>query len=216
MSKKQVIRINESILKQIVTESVKRVLKESWCDKDKTKAEKKKDRDERNGTLRHFNHSTDRGVKSREHVENQRNFLKKQTDIGNHFSKRLKDPDKWTDNMLKSLDEQEEIDNDFTLGPSHMTDRSTHRQVISYKGKEIGYLLYQEHGGQMSWLCPVDEIWVLPDVDYGMEPGGEGLLDGKKGWIDFKVFKNDSEGAMNYAKQNFEQLAYLFEYGDYD
>lgn len=85
MSKKQVIRINESQLKQIVTESVKRVLKESWCDKDKTKAEKKKDRDERNGTLRHFNHSTDRGVKSREHVENQRNFLKKQTDIGNHF-----------------------------------------------------------------------------------------------------------------------------------
>jgi hypothetical protein len=58
---------------------------------------------------------------------------------------------------------------DFTFGDSHMTNPSTHRQVIKYKGKEIGYLLYKEHGGRMSWLSPVDEIWVLPDVDYGMD-----------------------------------------------
>lgn len=218
MNNRQVIRINERQLKQIVTESVKRVLKESWYDKYKTTAEKKKDRNERNGTLRHFNHSTNRGVKNRERIENQRNFLKKQTDIGNHFSKRLKEPDKWTEKFLKSLNEQEEIDDDFTLGPSHMTDKSTHRQVISYKGKEIGYLLYTEHGGPMSWLCPVDEAWVLPDVEYGLEipQDKSGLLDGKKGWIDFKVFKNDSDSAIAYAKANFDKIAYLFEYGDYD
>lgn len=44
---------------------------------------------------------------------------------------------------------------------------------------------------------------------------GGGLLDGKKGWIDFKVFTNYDE-AFRYASQNFEELAYLFEYGDYD
>ncbi len=113
---------------------------------------------------------------------------------------------------------KDNVDDDFTFGPSHMTNRNTHRQVISYKGREIGYLLYIEHGGKMSWLLPVDEIWVLPDVDYGMDTPEDrsGLLDGKQGWIDFKRFKNDSDAAIAYVKQNFEKIAYLFEYGDYD
>ena len=98
--------INESSLNRIIIESVKKVLKESWRDKDKTNSEKKKYRDERNGTLRHFKHKTDRGVKNGEKIENQRKFLKSQTDINKPVSKRLKEPDKWTEKFLKNLDEQ--------------------------------------------------------------------------------------------------------------
>jgi hypothetical protein len=42
------------------------------------------------------------------------------------------------------------------------------------------------------------------------------LLEGKKGWIDFKVFENDYDAAFKYVESNFEQVSYLFEVGDYD
>lgn len=65
-------------------------------------------------------------------------------------------------------------------------------------------------------LAPIEEKYILPDIEYGMQPSeGGGLLDGKKGWIDFKVFSNYDE-ALRYVSQNFKELAYLFEYGDYD
>ena len=105
-----------------------------------------------------------------------------------------------------------ESEDEFSYGDSQDLGKGRHRQTIIYRGKEIGYLLYVEK----NWLAPVEENYILPDVEYGMQPSeGGGLLDGKKGWIDFKVFKNYDE-AFRYASQNFEELAYLFEYGDYD
>jgi hypothetical protein len=105
-----------------------------------------------------------------------------------------------------------ESENEFSYSDSEDLGKGRHRQTIIYNGKEIGYLLYVEK----NWLAPVEENYILPDIEYGMQPGnGGGLLDGKKGWIDFKVFKNYDE-AFRYASQNFEELAYLFEYGDYD
>ena len=105
-----------------------------------------------------------------------------------------------------------EPEDEFSFDDSQDLGKGRHRQTIIYRGKEIGYLLYIDK----NWLAPVEEIYLLPDVEYGMEPSeGGGLLDGKKGWIDFKRFKNYDE-AFRYASQNFEELAYLFEYGDYD
>ena len=105
-----------------------------------------------------------------------------------------------------------EPEDEFSFDDSQDLGKGRHRQTIIYRGKEIGYLLYIDK----NWLAPVEEIYLLPDVEYGMEPSeGGGLLDGKKGWIDFKRFKNYDE-AFRYASQNFEELVYLFEYGDYD
>ena len=105
---------------------------------------------------------------------------------------------------------KESVD-EFSYGDSEDLGKGKHRQTIIYNGKEIGYLLSIDK----NWLAPIEEKYILPDVDYGMDEPTEGMLDGKKGWIDFKVFDNYDE-AFNYASQNFEQLAYLFEYGDYD
>lgn len=105
-----------------------------------------------------------------------------------------------------------ESEDEFSFDDSQDLGKGRHRQTIIYRGKEIGYLLYIDK----NWLAPVEEIYLLPDVEYGMQPSeGGGLLDGKKGWIDFKRFKNYDE-AFRYASQNFEELVYLFEYGDYD
>ena len=101
---------------------------------------------------------------------------------------------------------------EFEYSDSEDLGRGRHRQVIIYNGKEIGFLLEIEK----NWLAPIEERYVLPDIEYGMQPDdGGALLDGKKGWIDFKVFDNYEE-AFAYAKQNFQEIAYLFEYGDYD
>lgn len=131
-----------------------------------------------------------------------------------------------------------EYDNDeFTFGDSKDLGRGRHRQDIIYRGKPIGYLLNIEK----NWLSPIEEKYILPDVDYGMDipqdeiidgqnyvniknpmkdtttmPGKNSTtLEGKRGWIDFKVFDNYDE-AFRYASQNFDELVYLFEYGDYD
>lgn len=103
-----------------------------------------------------------------------------------------------------------ESNDEFTYSESDDLGKGRHRQTIIYNGKEIGYLLTIEK----NWLAPLEERYVLPDVEYGLQ-AGEHMLDGKKGWIEFKVFK-DYDEAFAYASQNFEELAYLFENGDYD
>ena len=104
-----------------------------------------------------------------------------------------------------------ESEDEFEYGDSVETKPNTYRQVIIYKGKEIGFLFYKEK----NWLAPIEETYLLPDIEYGMSEPTLHLSKGKKGWIDFKRF-NEYESAFAYAKQNFEELAYLFEYGDYD
>ena len=107
---------------------------------------------------------------------------------------------------------KETTENEFSYGDSQDLGKGKHRQPIIYRGKEIGYLVSVDK----NWLAPVEETYILPDVEYGMKPSdGDGLLDGKKGWIDFKLFKTYDE-AFRYASKNFDELAYLFEYGDYD
>lgn len=101
---------------------------------------------------------------------------------------------------------------EFSYGDSQDLGKGKHRQPIIYRGKEIGYLVSVDK----NWLAPIEENYLLPDVEYGMQPSeGGGLLDGKKGWIAFKGFTTYDE-AFRYASQNFDELVYLFEYGDYD
>lgn len=105
-----------------------------------------------------------------------------------------------------------DTETEFSYGDSQDLGKGKHRQPIIYRGKEIGYLV----SADKNWLAPVEETYILPDVEYGLKPSeGGGLLDGKKGWIEFKRFKTYDE-AFRYASQNFDELAYLFEYGDYD
>jgi hypothetical protein len=87
-----------------------------------------------------------------------------------------------------------------------------HRQEIIYNGKEVGYLVSREK----NWLAPITESYVIPDVEEGLSEPTSGLLEGKKGWIEFKVFVDDYDAALKYVEENFEQIVYLLEVGDYD
>ena len=91
---------------------------------------------------------------------------------------------------------------EFEYSDSIHTGCGRHRQVIIYRGKEIGYLITKEKNP----FVPLEEHYMLPDVDYGLQDG----------WIDFKGWLDDYDGAFAYAVENFERLVYLFENGDYD
>lgn len=137
---------------------------------------------------------------------------------GMHESRNMKRSIKLTESDFRRIVKEsvrrilKESADEFEYSDSKDLGRGRHRQVIIYNGKEIGYLFEIEK----NWLAPIEERYVLPDIEYGMQPDdGGALLDGKKGWIDFKVFDNYEE-AFAYAKQNFQEIAYLFEYGDYD
>lgn len=105
-----------------------------------------------------------------------------------------------------------ESNDEFTYSDSYDSGKGRHRQIIIYRGKEIGYLVTIDK----NWFAPVQELYLLPDVEYGLQADeGGNMLDGKKGWIDFKRFK-DYDEAFAYASQNFEEIAYLFENGDSD
>jgi len=101
---------------------------------------------------------------------------------------------------------------EFEYSESVDLGRGRHQQIIILGGKEIGFLVSKEK----NWLAPITESYVIPDVEVGLSEPTSGMLDGKKGWIEFKVFVDNYESAFKYAKDNFEQVAYLFEVGDWD
>lgn len=103
------------------------------------------------------------------------------------------------------------MDKEFSYSESYDLGKGRHRQEIIFNGKEVGYLLSIEK----NWLAPIEEKYIIPDVEVGMSEPTSGLLDGKLGWIDFKVF-TDYDKAFEYVSQNFEQVCYLWEFGDWD
>ena len=127
---------------------------------------------------------------------------------------------------------RENESDEFEYGDSKDLGRGRHRQTIIYNGKEVGFLLTIEK----NWLAPLEEKYLIPDIEYGMDipqdnpennymnvknpfesdlqpVGRSGLIGGKRGWIDYKVF-TDYDEAFQYVKANFDLVAYLFEYGD--
>lgn len=114
-------------------------------------------------------------------------------------------------NRISNMKEKEFTD-EFEYSESVDLGKGKHRQVIIYQDKEVGYLISKEK----NWLAPIEESYVIPDVEVGLSEPTESMLEGKKGWINFKVFVDDYDAAFVYVKQNFEQVAYLFEVGDYD
>ena len=107
---------------------------------------------------------------------------------------------------------EKEFTDEFEYSESVDLGKGKHRQVIIYKGKEVGYLVSNEK----NWLAPIEESYVIPDVEVGLSEPTDSMLEGKKGWIDFKVFVDDYDAAFDDVKKNFEQVTYLFEVGDYD
>lgn len=101
--------------------------------------------------------------------------------------------------------------NEFVYSESVDLGKGRHRQIITFNGKEVGFLITKE----INFLSPLQESYIIPDVEYGLVEGGGGLAKGKKGWIDFRTFE-DYDPALNYVRENFERIAYLFEYGDFD
>lgn len=121
MSKKQVIRINESQLRQIVTESVKRVLNEGIGDEYLDNFGKSVSRSKRFGNVKDLSswseeqfdslnstrkdmHKKERGVKTKGSTET-RDWLRRQTEKGNPIIKYKKNPDEWMKKHLDSVDE---------------------------------------------------------------------------------------------------------------
>lgn len=101
-----------------------------------------------------------------------------------------------------------EIDNtesgdDFTYGDSIETKPGRHRQTIFYNGEQVGYLVTRERNP----LAGLEEYYHIPDVEKGLS---------QEGWFDFKTFKDDYEGALDYVKANFDEIVYLIQNGDTD
>jgi len=102
---------------------------------------------------------------------------------------------------VKRLLGESDCSDEFCYSDSYDLGRGRCRQSIIYRGKEIGYLLSIER----NWLSPIEEIYLVPDVEYGLQDG----------WIEFKRF-TDYDDAFAYVSQNFDEIVYLFENGDYD
>lgn len=100
---------------------------------------------------------------------------------------------------------------DFTYGESYIVKPGLHSQVISLRGREIGFLRTQE----LNWFAPLIERYLLPDAEKGFQKPTPWMLKGMKGWIDFKVFDNYDD-ALNYAKKHLNKLIIMFKFGDWD
>lgn len=100
---------------------------------------------------------------------------------------------------------------EFEYGETEDLGQGRHRQIIYLNGKEIGFLITREK----NFMVPLEEVYVLPDVEEGMSEPTEGLRDGAEGWIEFKTFE-DYDEAFRYATENFGEIAHLFEFGDWD
>lgn len=90
---------------------------------------------------------------------------------------------------------------EFTYSGTTELRKGKHRQTIICDGKEIGYLFTREK----NILSPLEETYLIPDVTYGL----------RDGWISFKRFSEYDE-ALEYARQNFDEVVRLFEIGDCD
>lgn len=118
---KQRIRINENQLRQIVMESVKRVLNEGIGDEYLDNFGKSVSRSKRFGNVKDLSswsdeqfdslnstrkdmHNKGRGVKTKGSTET-RDWLRKQTEKGNPIIKYKKNPDEWMKKHLDSVDE---------------------------------------------------------------------------------------------------------------
>ena len=94
-----------------------------------------------------------------------------------------------------------ESNNEFSYSNYIDLGRGKYRETIIYNGKEIGFLFSKEK----NTFAPIEELYLLPDIEYGLQDG----------WMDFKRF-TDYDEAFEYASQNFEEIAYIFENGDAD
>lgn len=101
--------------------------------------------------------------------------------------------------------------NEFTFESPIDLGCGLHRQTIVLDGKEVGFTIMREK----NFLSPIEEAYLLPDVDAGISEPTPGLLPEKKGWIEFKRF-SDCDAAYDYAVSNFVKIRYLFENGDWD
>ena len=100
---------------------------------------------------------------------------------------------------------------DFTFGEPVFVSPGKSQQEIVFRGKPVGFLRTKDKNP----FSPLEETYLLPDVDKGIEPPTSGTLPGKEGWIDFKYFQSYEE-ALKYACDNFDEIAHLFEVGDFD
>jgi len=150
----------------------------------------------------------------RKWTEQQAKSEKPSKSFGKHMKKKIsikenknmKRTIKLTESDLKNLINEvimEITDNDFTFGETRLANPGQGIQEIRYRGKPIGFLSSRDRNP----LSPVDEYYHIPDVEKGMSDDG---------WIDFKIFKNDYEGALQYVKDNFDEIVYLFKNGKMD
>lgn len=67
-----------------------------------------------------------------------------------------------------------------------------HRQEIIYRGKPVGHLLSIEK----NIFSDLDEIYAIPDVDYGMEKDTSATLPGKKRLDRFQALRQAIEALI--------------------
>lgn len=113
--------------------------------------------------------------------------------------------DKELKNLIKeALDSLYNNDtHEFTFSDTKEIKPGLHQQQIFYMGEFVGFL----HTRERNPLAPLEEYYHIPDVNYGID---------NNGFIDFKIFKDDDNGALEYTRRNFDKIVELINKGNWD
>lgn len=90
---------------------------------------------------------------------------------------------------------------DFEYGKERETREFNWIQEITFNGVPVGFLVSR----MKNLFVPTEKIYLIPDIEYGIQDG----------FGDFKRFTEHDE-ALDYVKDNFNDVSYIFENGDFD
>lgn len=85
---------------------------------------------------------------------------------------------------------------------NHLVSENKSLQIIIFEGCEVGFLSSRIK----NYFAGVEETFLLPDISYGID---------KNGFGNFKPFYNLSD-AINYVKNNFDEVVKIFNTADFD
>ena len=95
-----------------------------------------------------------------------------------------------------------EQEDELRYGESIDIGQGKHRQDIMYKGEFVGFLYSKEK----SIFAPIEELYIIPDIDRGLETDG---------FITLKSFDNYDE-ALQYVQMNFDGILDMVNNGKWD
>lgn len=94
------------------------------------------------------------------------------------------------------------MDKEITYGDAFFLAPNRAQQEMMLNGHQVGFLSTYS----ANFLDDIHETWFVPDVEVGLE-------DGK--WIEFRKFRDFCD-MLEYLNNNLNEVAFLYEHGDWD